>query len=62
MLLYGEILNDGISKDIGKLFREKCNCLQACSTILYEADIDRAKLNFAEAQIARHTSDLRMNG
>lgn len=59
MLLYGEleILNrDGSQKDEAGSFREKCNCLPSCTSISYKADIDRAKLNYIEAEKARYKS------
>lgn len=30
-----------------KLFRERCNCLQSCISITYDADLDRVNLNTA---------------
>lgn len=60
MVLYGEIseleMFDSIEKDMTKSFRDECNCLPACTTIVYNADIDRAKLNYREAQKARNNS------
>lgn len=44
--LFGEDVMDGVKDDVVKLFREKCNCLPACTSIFYDADIDRAKLDW----------------
>lgn len=57
MLLFGELAtDDGSENDAAGSFREKCNCLPACTSILYNVDVDRAKLNCIEAQKALHTS------
>lgn len=46
--LFGEFVIDGTRND-AKLFRENCNCMPSCTSIIYDADIDRAKLNWIEA-------------
>lgn len=46
--LFGaEAINDQI-KDTVRVFREQCNCLAACNSIKYEADIDRIKFDYEE--------------
>lgn len=47
--LFGESLINGSSNDYVKSFREECACLPACTYIVYDADIDRAKLNWMES-------------
>ena len=41
--LYGEDIIDGLKDENAKAFRMKCNCLPACITITYEAEIERVK-------------------
>lgn len=41
--LYGEDIIDGLKDRNAKAFRKKCNCLPACTSIYYDAEIDRAK-------------------
>lgn len=36
-------------KNSGKLFHEKCNCLPSCTSITYDADLDRVNLNSANS-------------
>lgn len=44
--LFGEDVIDGVKDDLVKMFREDCNCLPACTSIIYDADIDRAPLDW----------------
>lgn len=44
--LFGEDIMDGLKDEIVRSFREECNCLPACMSIEYDADIDRAKLDW----------------
>lgn len=44
--LFGEDVMDGVKDDLVKMFREDCNCLPACTSIIYDADIDRAPLDW----------------
>lgn len=44
--LFGEDVMDGLQDEIVKSFRAECNCLPACTSITYDADIDRAKLDW----------------
>lgn len=37
---------DGLNDDVVKMFREECNCLPACTSIVYDGDIDRAQLDW----------------
>lgn len=46
MDLFGQDIIDGLKNAEAKSFREKCNCLPACTTILYDAEIDRAKFGW----------------
>lgn len=50
--LFGESVINGSKNDTAKLFREMCKCLPACTYIVYDAEIDRAKLNWVEAQMS----------
>lgn len=47
--MYGEDIIDGLTDENAKLFRERCNCLPACMSIEYGADIDRAKYDIIAA-------------
>lgn len=40
--LFGTDIIDGLKDEEAKSFRLKCNCLPACTSIKYDADIDRA--------------------
>lgn len=40
--IYGEDVIEGLPDENAKLFRKKCNCLSACTSIEYESYIDRA--------------------
>lgn len=44
--LFGEDVMDGLTDDLVKMVREECNCLPACTSIVYDADIDRAQLDW----------------
>lgn len=50
--LYGESVINGSKNDTAKIFREICNCLPSCTYVQYDADIDRAKLNWVESQMS----------
>lgn len=45
--LFGEDVIDGLNDKSAKSFREQCNCLPACTSIVYDAEIDRARFNWA---------------
>lgn len=45
--LYGEDIEVGLTDKAAKSFRKQCNCLPACSLIIYDADIDRAKVDYS---------------
>lgn len=47
--LFGKDIMDGSDDHVVKSFREDCNCLPACTSILYEAEIDRAKIDWTAA-------------
>lgn len=47
--LFEEDLVDGLSDKKAKSFRRKCNCLPSCTSIFYEAHVDRAKFYWREA-------------
>lgn len=47
--LFEEDIVDGLSNEKAKLFRRKCNCLPSCTSIFYEAHVDRAKFYWREA-------------
>lgn len=44
--LFGEDIIDEFSNDTVKFYRENCNCLPACTSIRYEAFIDRTKFDY----------------
>lgn len=44
--LFGEDVIDGLKDKDAKLFREQCNCWPACTSIFYDAEIDRARFNW----------------
>lgn len=44
--LFGEDVIIGLKNDAARSFREQCNCLPACTTITYNAEVDRAKFDF----------------
>lgn len=46
--LFGEDVIEGLKDDNAKSFRIACNCLPACTTIVYDAEIDRAKFDLAD--------------
>lgn len=41
--LFGEGIIEGLKDKAAKSFRKQCNCLPSCTTINYDAEIDRAK-------------------
>lgn len=43
--LYGEDIIDGLEDKKAKRFRKKCNCLPGCTSIMYEAEIDRTQID-----------------
>lgn len=47
--LLGEDVIDGLKDHIAKSFRYRCNCLPACTSIVYDAEIDRAKFDWRAA-------------
>lgn len=42
-LLYGEDVIAGITDKNALSFRKKCECLPACSTVVYAQEVDRGK-------------------
>lgn len=48
--IFGQDIIDGLENYAAKSFREKCNCLPACTTIIYDGDIDRSKFDWAMMQ------------
>lgn len=44
--LFGEDVIDHVRKDSSKVFRATCDCLPACTSIKYSADIDRTKFDY----------------
>lgn len=44
--LYGEDVIDGLTNEFAKSFRIKCNCLPLCTSISYDADIDRNQFDW----------------
>ena len=47
--LFEEDIVDGLTNKEAKLFRQGCKCLPSCTTIKYEAHVDRAKFYWREA-------------
>lgn len=41
--LFEEDIVDGLTDKEAKTFRQKCNCLPSCTTIIYDVHVDRAK-------------------
>lgn len=63
MILYDRLaIDDDMKEWFSGSFSEKCNCLPACTSIAYLADIDRAKLNFVEAAKSRTHSFFQKKG
>lgn len=56
--LFGEDIIDGLHDKDAQLFRENCNCLPACTTMIYDAEIDRAKYDW-EATIRSYKQRIR---
>lgn len=50
--LFGKDDIDELTNQTVKLYREKCNCLPACTAIKYDAYIDRTKFDFARVSKA----------
>lgn len=46
--LFGEDVIDGLRNTEAREFRTHCNCLASCTSIKYEAEINRVKLDFLE--------------
>lgn len=46
--LFGEDAINDLANGMVKQFREGCNCLPACTTIKYEAEIDRTQFDYGE--------------
>lgn len=46
--LFGEDIIDDFQDDSVKLFRSQCNCLPACTSIKYDAVIDRTKFDYSQ--------------
>lgn len=44
--LYGADVIDGLTDSAAKKFRKNCQCLPMCTSIVYEAEIDRAKFDW----------------
>lgn len=44
--LYGEDVIDGLQDRYAKSFREKCNCLPACTSITYDMKIEKSKYDW----------------
>lgn len=47
--LLEEDIIDGLSNKEAKTFRRKCYCLPSCTSINYEAHVDRAKFSWRDA-------------
>lgn len=47
--LFEEDIVDGLSDQEAKSFRNECNCLPSCTTVTYDAHVDRAKFYWKEA-------------
>lgn len=47
--LFEEDIIDGLSNKKAESFRRKCHCLPSCTTITYEANVDRTKFYWREA-------------
>lgn len=54
--LFGQDVLMGLKDDGARLFRERCNCLAACTTITYNAEVDRAKFDFGAKLISYNVS------
>ena len=50
--LYGEDVLFGLTDENAKSFRANCNCLSACSSIEYDADVDRSKFDLEAVKIS----------
>lgn len=46
MKLYGEDIIEGLTDNEARTFRGACNCLPACTAIIYDGDIDRARFDW----------------
>lgn len=46
--LFGRDFIDDLTNDTVKKYRQECNCLPACTSIKYEAAIDRTKFDYEE--------------
>lgn len=44
--LFGEDIIDGLKDSDARGFRENCNCFPTCTSIVYDAEIDRAKFDW----------------
>lgn len=44
--LFGKDVIDGLRDHNAKWFRQNCNCLPPCTSIVYDAEIDRAKFDW----------------
>lgn len=53
--LFGEDVIDGLKNITARKFRENCCCLPACTTITYDADIERAAFDFTETLKSYHS-------
>lgn len=42
-ILFEEDIIDGLTNKTAELFRRKCHCLPSCTTIAWEANVDRSK-------------------
>lgn len=43
--LFGEDIIDGLDDENARLFRKECSCWPSCSSIAYEAEIDRTQID-----------------
>lgn len=49
MKLFGEDWDDESTVDEVQSIRDKCNCLPSCTSISYDAEIDRANYDYDQA-------------
>lgn len=46
--LYGENVIDDLEDKRAQSFRQKCDCMPACTSITYDAGVDRNKIELKE--------------
>lgn len=65
--LFGTDVIDGLKDKVAKSFRQNCSCLPACTSITYDADMDRMKfdrdavltfVNISHSSIKKYRSSL----